>query len=81
MEPIVAPLKIVGMAVSALISLGLPIALAILWHKRTHAKWSALLVGAITFYVFVNFLEGGMHTLYLNIIKKNTISQFLKTNL
>lgn len=81
MEPIVTPLKIVGMAVSALISLGLPIALAILWHKRTHAKWSALLVGAITFYVFVNFLEGGMHALCLGMVKENAISRFLKANL
>ncbi len=78
MEPIVAPAKIAGMVVSALLSAGVPIALAIVWHKRTRAKWSAVLVGAITFYIFVNFLEGSLHAFCLGMITENAVSAFLK---
>lgn len=78
MEPIVAPAKIAGMMVSALLSGGVPIALAVLWHKRTRAKWSAFFIGAITFYVFVNFLEGSLHAFCLGLITENAVSAFLK---
>ena len=37
-------LSIVFMAISALVSIGLPIALGIIWHKRTGAKASSSLI-------------------------------------
>ena len=77
MDPIVSPVSIAGMLVSALVSLGLPIFLAIYWHKRTRAKWSAVLVGALTFYIFVYFLEGGLHVLCLGLMGETAISAFI----
>ena len=78
MQPVVSVFKIIGMVVSMLLAVGVPVALAVIWHKRTGAKWVCALVGAITFYVFVNFLEGSLHALCLGYIQENAFSAFLK---
>ena len=49
-------LSIVFMAISALVSIGLPIALGVIWHKRTGAKASSLFIGAAAFVVFAMIL-------------------------
>ena len=77
MEPLIAPVKLIGMTLSALVSLCLPIALAIFWRKRTGAKWSAVLVGALTFFVFVYLLESGAHAFFLGAVQENAISRYL----
>ena len=56
-------LSIVFMAISALVSIGLPIALGIIWHKRTGAKASSLFIGAAAFVVFAIILENICHRL------------------
>ena len=58
-------LSIVFMAISALVSIGLPIALGIIWHKRTGAKASSLFIGAAAFVVFAMILENICHRLVL----------------
>ena len=61
----VPTLSIVFMAISALVSIGLPIALGIIWHKRTGAKASSLFIGAAAFVVFAIILENIFHRLVL----------------
>ncbi|MDO5111390.1 MAG: YhfC family glutamic-type intramembrane protease [Clostridia bacterium] len=46
-------------------SIGVPILLLILWRKKTRAKWSAALWGAVIFVVFVFVLESICHRLVL----------------
>ena len=53
----VPTLSMVFMATSAIVSIGLPIALGIIWHKRTGAKASSLFIGAAAFAAFVMILE------------------------
>ena len=59
----VPTLSIVFMAISAIVSIGLPIALGIIWHKRTGAKASSLFIGAAAFVVFAIILENICHRL------------------
>ena len=61
----VPTLSIVFMAISAIVSIGLPIALGIIWHKRTGAKASSLFIGAAAFVVFAIILENICHRLVL----------------
>ncbi len=65
MQPLVSSVKIAGMVTSALLSIGVPILLLILWRKKTRAKWSAALWGAVIFVVFVFVLESLCHRLVL----------------
>lgn len=58
-------LSIIFMAISALVSIGLPIALGVIWHKRTGAKASSLFIGAAAFVVFAMILENICHRLVL----------------
>ena len=69
--------KIAAMAVSAVIALGLPIFLLIFWRRKTGAKWTSALCGALIFVVFVYGLENALHQLC--IYGQTPISAFLKT--
>ena len=71
----VSTLSLICMAVSAVLSIGLPITLFILWRKRTGAKPMAAVAGAITFLVFVYGLENGMHQAC--IYGDNAVSRFI----
>ena len=70
--------KIAAMAVSAVIALGLPIFLLIFWRRKTGAKWTSALCGALIFVVFVYGLENALHQLC--IYGQTPISAFLKNN-
>ncbi|MDD4074775.1 MAG: YhfC family glutamic-type intramembrane protease [Eubacteriales bacterium] len=65
MEALVSTAKIAGMLTSALLSIGVPILLLILWRKRTHAPWVAALCGSAIFIVFVFVLESICHRFVL----------------
>ena len=72
-------LSIVFMAISALVSIGLPIALGIIWHKRTGAKASSLFIGAAAFVVFAMILENICHRLVL--YGSGSCAAFMQSNL
>ncbi len=65
MEPLVSTAKIAGMLTSALLSIGVPILLLVLWRKRTRAPWIAALCGSAIFIVFVFVLESICHRFVL----------------
>ena len=67
--------KIVAMTVSVVISIGLPIFLLVFWRKRTGAKVTTALVGALTFVVFVYGLENVLHQLC--IYQDTAVSRFI----
>ena len=75
----VPTLSIVFMAISALVSIGLPIALGIIWHKRTGAKASSLFIGAAAFVVFAIILENICHRLVL--YGSGSCAAFMQSNL
>lgn len=58
---VVSTLSIVGMVFSGLISLALPLTLAIIWKVKYKAKLSSLTVGCLTFVIFAMVLERIMH--------------------
>ena len=58
--------QILAMAVSAGISILLPLALLIGWRRRTHAPLRAAALGAAVFVLFVLVLERGLHGLVLS---------------
>ncbi len=62
---VVSSVSILCMAVSALVSIGVPIALLICFHRRYGAKVVPALVGAAAFVVFAMGLEQIMHWLVL----------------
>ena len=78
MEAIVSVPKFIGMGVSLILSVGLPIFLLIYWKKRTGAKVTTALVGALTFVVFVFGLENALHQVC--IYQDNGFSRFLNAN-
>ena len=57
--------NIIGMIVSLVISVGLPIALCIIVWRKTRARISGFFIGAATFVLFVLILEQIMHTVVL----------------
>ena len=61
----VPTLSIDFMAISAIVRIGMPVALGIIWHKRTGAKASSLFIGAAAFVVFAIILENICHWLVL----------------
>ena len=75
----VPTLSIVFMAISAIVSIGLPIALGIIWHKRTGAKASSLFIGAAAFVVFAIILENICHRLVL--YGSGSCAAFMQSNL
>ena len=58
-------LSIIFMAISAVISIGLPIALFLIWQKRYKLKAVPLLVGAGIFILFALILQQFLHMLVL----------------
>ena len=75
----VQTLSMVFMATSAIVSIGLPIALGIIWHKRTGAKASSLFIGAAAFVVFAMILENICHRLVL--YGSGSRAAFMQSNL
>jgi len=59
----VSVFSIVFMAISAIISIGLPIALFIYIRKKHNAKYLPLIFGALAFIIFVLVLESLIHSL------------------
>ena len=78
METIVKPIQFAAMGASLVIAVGLPVLLAILWHKRTGAKWISLLVGMLIFPAFVFGLENVCHQLF--IYQPNPISNYVNAH-
>lgn len=58
---------ILGMVVSLVISVGLPIALLIIWRKKSGAKISTFFIGAATFIVAALMLEQAFHFVVLKL--------------
>lgn len=56
---------IVGMALSGLVSLVVPIVLLIIWKKKTNAKISSFFIGCGTFVVFALIIESIFHQIIL----------------
>lgn len=69
--------SIAGMAVSGLVSLILPVALLLIWKKKTNAKVSAFYAGCLTFLIFAMLLEPVLHNVVLgaagNYLENNII--------
>ena len=63
----VPPISILCMAVSALISIGVPVALLIVVRRKFGAKIVPVLVGAAAFVVFVMVLRRILQQLILNL--------------
>ena len=59
-------------------SFGLPIILLCKWKRKTGSKLKPFIVGALVFFIFVNFLEGLFHQLFL--FGNNPVSAFLNSN-
>ena len=54
-------LSILGMAVSAIVSIGIAVAALIIIYKKTKGKLISSLIGAVTFIVLVLFVEQLLH--------------------
>lgn len=63
--PNVSAASMIGMAVSLIVSVGLPIALCIIVCKKTKARISSFFIGAATFVLFAMILESLMHQVVL----------------
>lgn len=63
--PNVPTASIIGMIVSLIVSVGLPIALCIIVWRKTKARISSFFIGAATFIVFAMILEQILHTIVL----------------
>ena len=63
----VSTASILGMAVSLILSVGLPIALYIVLKVKTKAKFTDMLLGAVTFILFALFLEQILHIIMRSI--------------
>ena len=61
--------------ITAIIAFALPLAAGAVWKIRYHGKIIPMLVGALTFFLFVNVLENLMH--YVCLFSDNGISRFL----
>ena len=57
--------QLAAMSLSAAVSLGLPVALAVLWRRRTRAPLSAAAAGAAMFFLSALVLEQLLHLLVL----------------
>ena len=57
----VSSASITGMVVSLLLCVGTPVALCVLLKRRTGAKLSDMLLGAVVFVIFAMFLEQMLH--------------------
>jgi len=59
--------SIVGMVISLLVSVGLPIALCIIVCRKTKARISSFFIGAATFVLFAMILEQILHTVVFKV--------------
>ena len=59
-------ISIVFMFITLIISIGLPVALCVLFRKKLHGKLLPVLIGAVTFVLFALVLESGAHRLILS---------------
>jgi len=66
-------LSIVFMAISLIISIGLPIFLFLFWRRKYGLKLIPLLVGAAAFYIFAMVLERLLHSVVLQPAADGTI--------
>lgn len=76
----VSPVVMMNMTISAVISIGLPIALLIIWKKknRREVRLSSFVAGALTFVVFALILESFCHQFFL--LKDSPLSRFVNGN-
>jgi uncharacterized membrane protein YhfC len=65
----VSVLSLVFIAVSAVVSTGLPVFLFIWFHKKYNAKFIPMIVGAASFIIFALVLESLMHSIVLGTFK------------
>lgn len=65
--PTVPVLSMVGMVFSLILSVGVPIVLLVLLKKRTNARLSSAIYGALTFIVFALILESLLHRLMFSV--------------
>lgn len=63
--PNVSAASMIGMAVTLIVSVGLPIALCIIVCKKTKARISSFFIGAATFVLFAMILESLLHQVVL----------------
>ncbi|MDR2374805.1 MAG: YhfC family intramembrane metalloprotease [Treponema sp.] len=61
------------MAVSAVISIGLPVFLFIVVYKKYNGKFIPMIIGASAFIIFVLILESSIHSVFLGIFKIQNI--------
>jgi uncharacterized membrane protein YhfC len=59
----VSVFSIVFMAISAIISIGLPIFLFVFLHKKYNAKFLPMIIGAVAFIIFALILEQIVHSI------------------
>ena len=64
--PNVSTASIIGIIVTLIISVGLPIALCIIVWRKTRARISSFFIGAATFIVFALILEQILHVVVLS---------------
>jgi uncharacterized membrane protein YhfC len=58
-------LSIAGMVIQFILSVGFPIFLLLYFHRKQGISWKSIMIGALTFVVFVLFLEKMMHSYLL----------------
>ena len=77
----VSPLQFVLFALGAVFGLGMPIAAAIWWTKKTKQPLSSVLIGAAVFFVFALMLEKPLQNLLVFPtqmgLSKHAVSRFL----
>ena len=57
----VSVLSIIFMAISAFVSIGLPVAIFVVLHKKYNAKYVPMIIGAAAFIIFALVLEQSVH--------------------
>lgn len=76
----VSPVVTMNMAISAVISVGLPIVLLIVWKKRNRStvRLSPFIAGAVTYIVFAMVLESMCHQFFIG--RDSAVSRFVNGN-
>jgi len=72
MNGMIRPESIIALCLSAIVSIGLPVLLLLVWHKKANGAWIDAVVGALIFLVFAMGLEQLLHSVVLksSIVKK-----------
>ena len=71
MTEMISSAAICGMAVTLLVSVGIPIAAMIVAGKKTKEKMSSVLIGAGTFFIFALILEQILHQIMISVFGKS----------